>query len=51
MTGSGSAVFAVFPGYDEAERVRRTVSRRAPADWMVLTACTLGEVSLFPAGT
>lgn len=47
MTGSGSAVFALFPSFEEAERARKTVSEKAPAKWAILTACTLGEVSLF----
>jgi 4-diphosphocytidyl-2-C-methyl-D-erythritol kinase len=43
MTGSGSAVFALFAGAHEAAQAAERVGAQAPSDWSVRVAPTLGE--------
>jgi 4-diphosphocytidyl-2-C-methyl-D-erythritol kinase len=42
MTGSGSAVFGLFPGADEAEKARARIDRDWPESWSRVTR-TLGR--------
>lgn len=42
MTGSGSAVFAVFPSEEGAKETALRVAESAPPGWKVFTARTLG---------
>lgn len=46
MTGSGSAVFALFDKMEEATRVRDKAAKSAPPSWRTLVVRTLGEVDL-----
>ena len=43
MTGSGSAVFALFASAQEAAQAAERIGTQAPSDWSVRVAPTLGE--------
>lgn len=41
MTGSGSAVFGIFPDEEKAKAAHRLLEAQAPGDWWIEVACTL----------